>query len=67
MERRFGLTGLDPDLEVVCSIDSKEAIHNTFLAFVEAEDYTVTYSYTDTSYERVGFLEMIDYHLFSVL
>lgn len=41
MERRFGVTGLDSDTEVVCSIGSKEAIHNTFLAFVEAGDYTL--------------------------
>lgn len=41
MECRFGVTGLDPDTEVVASIGSKEAIHNTFLAFVEAGDYTL--------------------------
>jgi LL-diaminopimelate aminotransferase len=41
MERRFGVTGLNPDTEVVSSIGSKEAIHNTFLAFVEAGDYTL--------------------------
>ncbi|MCC5638064.1 LL-diaminopimelate aminotransferase [Nostoc sp. CHAB 5844] len=41
MERRFGVTGLNPDTEVVASIGSKEAIHNTFLAFVEAGDYTL--------------------------
>jgi LL-diaminopimelate aminotransferase len=41
MERRFGVTELDPDTEVVASIGSKEAIHNTFLAFVEAGDYTL--------------------------
>ncbi|MFN3927751.1 MAG: LL-diaminopimelate aminotransferase [Pseudanabaenaceae cyanobacterium] len=41
MARRFGVTGLDPDTEVVSSIGSKEAIHNTFLAFVEAGDYTL--------------------------
>ncbi|AFY43294.1 pyridoxal phosphate-dependent aminotransferase [Nostoc sp. PCC 7107] len=41
MERRFGVTELNPDTEVVASIGSKEAIHNTFLAFVEAGDYTL--------------------------
>ncbi|MBE9207607.1 pyridoxal phosphate-dependent aminotransferase [Nostoc sp. LEGE 06077] len=41
MERRFGVTGLNPDTEVVASIGSKEAIHHTFLAFVEAGDYTL--------------------------
>ncbi|BAZ01758.1 aspartate aminotransferase [Tolypothrix tenuis PCC 7101] len=41
MERRFGVTDLNPNTEVVCSIGSKEAIHNTFLAFVEAGDYTL--------------------------
>lgn len=41
MERRFGVTGLNPDTEAVSSIGSKEAIHNTFLAFVEPGDYTL--------------------------
>ncbi|QLE55233.1 pyridoxal phosphate-dependent aminotransferase [Nostoc sp. TCL26-01] len=41
MERRFGVRELNPNTEVVCSIGSKEAIHNTFLAFVEAGDYTL--------------------------
>ncbi|MBH8562457.1 pyridoxal phosphate-dependent aminotransferase [Nostoc sp. CENA67] len=41
MERRFGVTGLDPNTEIISSIGSKEAIHNTFLAFVEAGDYTL--------------------------
>ncbi|BAY14441.1 aspartate aminotransferase [Anabaenopsis circularis NIES-21] len=41
MENRFGVTDLNPDTEVVASIGSKEAIHNTFLAFVEAGDYTL--------------------------
>jgi len=41
MARRFGVEGLNPDTEVVSSIGSKEAIHNTFLAFVEAGDYTL--------------------------
>jgi LL-diaminopimelate aminotransferase len=41
MERRFGVGELNPNTEVVCSIGSKEAIHNTFLAFVEAGDYTL--------------------------
>ncbi|MBH8576178.1 LL-diaminopimelate aminotransferase [Nostocaceae cyanobacterium CENA369] len=41
MERRFGITGLNPYAEVISSIGSKEAIHNTFLAFVEAGDYTL--------------------------
>ena len=41
MERRFGVTGLNPNTEVVSSIGSKEAIHNTFLAFVESGDYTL--------------------------
>lgn len=38
MERRFGVSGLNPDTEVVSSIGSKEAIHNTALAFVEPGD-----------------------------
>ncbi len=37
MQRRFGVT-VDPDTEVVSSIGSKEAIHNIYLAFVEAGD-----------------------------
>ncbi|HEY9835302.1 MAG TPA: aminotransferase class I/II-fold pyridoxal phosphate-dependent enzyme, partial [Vampirovibrionales bacterium] len=37
----FGVKGLDPDQEIVSSIGSKEAIHNTFLAFVEPGDYTL--------------------------
>jgi LL-diaminopimelate aminotransferase len=41
MERRFGVTGLNPNTEVVSSIGSKEAIHNTFLAFVEAGNYAL--------------------------
>ncbi|BAY91797.1 MULTISPECIES: pyridoxal phosphate-dependent aminotransferase [unclassified Tolypothrix] len=41
MERRFGVADLNPNTEVVCSIGSKEAIHNTFLAFVETGDYTL--------------------------
>ncbi|MBO0351863.1 pyridoxal phosphate-dependent aminotransferase [Phormidium pseudopriestleyi FRX01] len=41
MEKRFGVKGLDPDHEIVSSIGSKEAIHNTFLAFVEPGDYTL--------------------------
>ena len=41
MEKRFGVTGLNPDFEVVSSIGSKEAIHNTFLAFVEPGDYVL--------------------------
>jgi LL-diaminopimelate aminotransferase len=41
MERRFGVKGLNPNTEVVSSIGSKEAIHNTFLAFVEPGDYTL--------------------------
>ncbi|MDP5339596.1 MAG: LL-diaminopimelate aminotransferase [Nodularia sp. (in: cyanobacteria)] len=41
MERRFGVTGLNPETEVISSIGSKEAIHNTFLAFVEPGDYTL--------------------------
>lgn len=41
MARRFGVTGLDPDTQIVSSIGSKEAIHNIFLAFVEAGDYVL--------------------------
>jgi LL-diaminopimelate aminotransferase len=41
MERRFGVTGLDPRTEIISSIGSKESIHNTFLAFVEPGDYTL--------------------------
>jgi len=41
MERRFGVTDLNPATEVVSSVGSKEAIHNTFLAFVEPGDYTL--------------------------
>ncbi|HEY9874986.1 MAG TPA: pyridoxal phosphate-dependent aminotransferase, partial [Candidatus Obscuribacterales bacterium] len=41
MQRRFGVTDLNPATEVVSSVGSKEAIHNTFLAFVEPGDYTL--------------------------
>lgn len=41
MQRRFGITNLNPDTEIVSSIGSKEAIHNTFLAFVDSGDYTL--------------------------
>lgn len=41
MQRRFGVAGLNPDTEVIPSIGSKEAIHHTFLAFVEPGDYTL--------------------------
>jgi LL-diaminopimelate aminotransferase len=41
MERRFGVEDLNPETEIVSSIGSKEAIHNTFLAFVEPGDYTL--------------------------
>ncbi|KKD38997.1 LL-diaminopimelate aminotransferase [Limnoraphis robusta] len=41
MERRFGVIGLDPQTEVISSIGSKEAIHNTALAFVEPGDFTL--------------------------
>jgi LL-diaminopimelate aminotransferase len=41
MKRRFGVDGLNPNTELISSIGSKEAIHNTFLAFVEAGDYTL--------------------------
>ncbi len=41
MERRFGVKDLNPNTEVISSIGSKEAIHNTFLAFVESGDYTL--------------------------
>ncbi|MEN9271515.1 MAG: pyridoxal phosphate-dependent aminotransferase [Thermostichales cyanobacterium HHBFW_bins_127] len=41
MARRFGVTGLDPDTQIISSIGSKEAIHNAFLAFVEPGDYTL--------------------------
>lgn len=41
MERRFGFDGLNPETEVVSSVRSKEAIHNTFFAFVEAGGYTL--------------------------
>jgi LL-diaminopimelate aminotransferase len=41
MEQRFGVMDLNATTEVVSSIGSKEAIHNTFLAFVEPGDYTL--------------------------
>lgn len=41
MARRYGVTDIDPDTEVLSSIGSKEAIHNTFLAFVNPGDYTL--------------------------
>jgi LL-diaminopimelate aminotransferase len=41
MARRYGVEGLDPNTEIISSIGSKEAIHNTFLAFVEAGDYVL--------------------------
>lgn len=40
-ERRFGVGGWNPDTEVISSIGSKEAIHNTFLAFVDPGDFTL--------------------------
>lgn len=40
-ERRFGVGDWNPDTEVVSSIGSKEAIHNTFLAFVDPGDLTL--------------------------
>jgi LL-diaminopimelate aminotransferase len=40
-ERRFGVGGWNPDTEVISSIGSKEAIHNTFLAFVDPGDVTL--------------------------
>lgn len=40
-ERRFGVGGWDPDTQVISSIGSKEAIHNTFLAFVDPGDLTL--------------------------
>ena len=39
MVRRFGVTNLDPRLEVIYAIGSKELIHNTCLAFVESGYY----------------------------
>lgn len=41
MQRRFGVSELNPETEVIPSIGSKEAIHNTFLAFAEPGDYTL--------------------------
>jgi LL-diaminopimelate aminotransferase len=41
MARRYGVEGINPDTEVISSNGSKEAIHNTFLAFVEAGDYVL--------------------------
>jgi LL-diaminopimelate aminotransferase len=41
MARRYGVEGLDPNTEIISSIGSKEAIHNTFLAFVETGDYVL--------------------------
>lgn len=41
MAKRFNVTGLNPDTEIVSSIGVKEAIHNTFLAFVDGGDYTL--------------------------
>ena len=41
MARRYGITDIDPETEVISSIGSKEAIHNTFLAFVNPGDYTL--------------------------
>ena len=41
MERWFEIEGLDPDRDIISSIGSKEAIHNTFLAFIEPGDYSL--------------------------
>ncbi len=41
MARRYGVSDINPDTEVLSSIGSKEAIHNTFLAFVDPGDYTL--------------------------
>jgi len=41
MARRYGVGEINPETEVLSSIGSKEAIHNTFLAFVDPDDYTL--------------------------
>ena len=41
MARRYGVMDIDPETEILSSIGSKEAIHNTFLAFVDPGDYTL--------------------------
>ena len=41
MARRYGVTDINPETEILSSIGSKEAIHNTFLAFVDPGDYTL--------------------------
>lgn len=38
MCHRFGVTDLNPETEIISSVGSKEAIHNTALAFVEPGD-----------------------------
>ncbi|WP_287128868.1 LL-diaminopimelate aminotransferase [Candidatus Cyanaurora vandensis] len=46
-ERRFGAGGLDVEREIIASIGSKEAIHNTCLAFVDPGDIVL---YADPGY-----------------
>jgi aspartate/methionine/tyrosine aminotransferase len=50
MERSFGVTGLNPDIKAVSSIDSKEAIHKTFLALVEPGHYTLIAEIAEPDY-----------------
>jgi len=41
MDRRFGVSGLDPDSECLALIGSKEGIAHLFTAFVDPGDYTL--------------------------
>jgi LL-diaminopimelate aminotransferase len=67
MARRFGVTGLDPDTEVVSSIGSKEAIHNIFLAFVEPGDYTLIPDPAYPVYRTATIFAGGDYHTMPLL
>ncbi len=40
-ERRFGIGGFDVEKEIISSIGSKEAIHNTCLAFIDPGDISL--------------------------
>ncbi|AFY69408.1 LL-diaminopimelate aminotransferase apoenzyme [Thalassoporum mexicanum PCC 7367] len=62
MAKRFGVTGLDPDTEIVSSIGSKEAIHNIFLAFVEPGDYTLIPDPAYPVYRTATIFAGGDYH-----
>lgn len=66
MQRRFGVT-VDPDTEVVSSIGSKEAIHNIYLAFVEAGDVVLVPDPAYPVYRTSSIFMGADYHRMPLL